>query len=181
MAALTLRADAKLDGAERGAVDAAVRAAGGTIAWHFSERVGRTYAAAEVPDAAVAAVRGAAAGFSLSEGALIALAVYPSIPEALPLLRDALAGPGRPAGVLAAEPVAGGVAIEWDPRVTSARVLFGIVDAELARFAASRTSELLAPLTPSLEAAVAADGLSTPEIAPERMLDVALERAGIHV
>jgi hypothetical protein len=178
---VTLRADAILEDAARAAIDDAVRAEGGTVDWRTSERAGRTYGVAAVPAEAVPRVEAAAAGLTLFRDAIIALAVYPSVPEALPLVLDALTGPGRPAGVLDACACVGGIAVEWNPAVTGAAIVMGLIDVELARVRAARATELLSPLTVAVEAAIAAEGLATPEIVPERILDVALERAGIRV
>lgn len=131
-----------------------------------------------------AGVRAAAAanGAIAYDASVIAIAVFPSVVEALPRLADALGGPGRPAGVRGCEACGGdGVAIEWDLEVTPAAVVLGLVDVELARFAAGRTAELLSPLPPAWIARIAADGLRAPEISPDRMLETLVQRAGLHV
>ncbi|HTX60178.1 MAG TPA: hypothetical protein VMH02_10960 [Verrucomicrobiae bacterium] len=181
MNATTLRAEATLDDTDRGAVEEAVRVRGGTIRWRSSPRVGRTYGLAELPGNGepIRAILGERIG--VREGAIIALAVFPSVAEALPALLEALAGEGRPAGVLACEPCEGGVVVEWDPAVTPAHLVLALIDVELARFASGRTVELLTPLSVGLAAAVAAGGLATPEVAPERVLELLIERAGRRV
>ena len=69
--------------------------------------------------------------------------------------------------------------LEWDPARTAARLIFAVIDAELGRFASGRTVELLTPLPEELLARVAADGLGTPEIASNRVLETLLERTKI--
>ena len=44
---------------------------------------------------------------------------------------DALAGDGRPAGILACRAIPNGVVVEWDPSVSGARLVTSLVDAEL--------------------------------------------------
>ena len=54
-----------------------------------------------------------------------------------------------------------------------------MLDTELQRFASGRTAELLAPLPEAIAAQIAAEGLQTPEIASNRVLETLLERMGI--
>ncbi len=174
----TLSFDGGMDDARRAALDAAVFREGGVVAWRTSRPAGRSYALLELPDrydqsAVVAAVPEA----SWYDGAIIALAVFPAVPEALPRLLEALDGPGRPAGVLASRPCAGGVIVEWDPQRVGVRVVLGLVDAELQRFNSGRTAEVLSPLPLELVAAIAAQGLEAPEIEPARILEARIDRA----
>jgi hypothetical protein len=131
----------------------------------------------ELPDAYDAGAISFAAGDIAYDRPIIALAVFPAVPEALPRIHDAFAGAGRPAGILACHRCPGGVIVEWDPRVTRADVVLGLVDVELRRFASGRTAELLSPLPDSLVAQVAAEGLDAPQIEPNRILELGIERA----
>ena len=164
---------------ELAAVEASLRAWGGTVKWRTNTRGGRTYGVASVPSASEAASVGASTRATVYETAIIALALFPEVPEALPHLLAALGGDGRPAGVLACEPCAGGAIVEWDPRRTTAATVLEVADVELRRFNSGRTAELLAPLPPDVVTAVAAEGLQAPEIAPDRELETLLERAGV--
>lgn len=152
--------------------------------WRLSRRADRSYALLEFETAGPAGVLAAAAagGAVVYDAPVIAIAVFPSVAEALPALTAALDGPGRPAGVRACEPCGGGgVAIDWDLEVTPAAIVLGVVDVELARFASGRTAELLSPLPPPWVAKIAADGLQAPEISPGRTLETLVQRAGLHV
>lgn len=161
-----------------------VRSHGGTVQWRASERAKRAYASVEIPDGvgvAADALRAVAqSAVTVWDGAVIALAVFPALAEALPPLLDALAGPGRPAGVISCDAIDGGIAVEWDPERTGASVVLGTIDVELSAFACGRTAELLTPLTAAWAARIAAEGLQAPQIAPDRMLETLLERAGLH-
>jgi hypothetical protein len=170
---LTLRIDGSADDEAREAVDALLVNQGGRALWHTSAATGRSYALLELP--APCDVTGIAAGATVYQTPIIALAVFPAVREALPSLLDALGGPGRPAAILSCEPCTGGVVIEWDPQRASAAVVLGLLDVELRRFDSGRTAELLSPLPPGSIARVAADGLQAPQIAPERVLEMLLD------
>lgn len=165
------------DDVRRAAIDRAVREAGGSIRWRTSETAGRSYALLEVPERADGdAIRIATEGAPYDR-AVIALAVFPAVPEALPYVIEAVAGSGRPEGVLAAHPCARGVVVEWDPERTRASVVVGLVDVELQRFASGRTADVLSPLPPAIVAKLAADGLEAPQIEPTRILELRTDRA----
>jgi hypothetical protein len=173
----TLSIDGVLESERRAEVDDAVRRLGGAATWRASEAAQRTYVLLELPDGYDrAAVAGAWAGVAYDK-AIIALALFPAISEALPPLLEALGGPGRPAGVLACLPCPAGVVVEWDPGLTQARVVLGIADVELRRFASPRVTEVLAPLPPTVVALLAANGLCTPQIEPQRILELRINRA----
>lgn len=177
----TARSDGILDDSRREAVKAAVAARGGRCTWRTSDRCRRSYALLEFPEgeasfeplSAVAAANGA----TVYESPVIALAVFPAVPEALPPLLRALGGTGRPAGVLRCDACGDGAAVEWDIERTPASVVLGLVDVELARFASGRTIELLTPLPPAWRARIARDGLRAPEISSDRILEALVERA----
>jgi hypothetical protein len=162
--------------AERDDVEAAVRRAGGSVSWRTSARAGRTYGLVTLPAGNAASALGAA---KVHGAALIAVAVFPGVAEALPFLLDALGGAGRPSGVLGCAPCPGGVVVEWDPRQTTAATILGLIDVELRRFGGARSAELLAPLPPDLVARLASEGLQAPDIGSERELETLLERAGL--
>jgi len=71
--------------------------------------------------------------------------------------------------------------VEWDLERSPAGVVLGAIDVELRRFNSGRTAELLTPLSPQSIARIAADGLQSPELTSDRVLEVLLERAGLHV
>lgn len=179
----TAKVEEVLEVSQRDAVDAALRACGGSARWRVSARAGRSYALLGLPDecsnVAVAAAA-AAGGATAYDAPVIALAVFPTVAEALPPLGTALGGPGGPAGVRSCEPCPnGGAVVEWDLETTPAAVVLGLIDVELARFAAGRTIELLTPLPPAWTARIAADGLRTPEISSARILETLLDGAGL--
>jgi hypothetical protein len=173
----TLSIDGVLDSKRRAEIDDVVRRAGGTSIWRWSEPARRTYALLELPEGYDhAAIRAASAGV-VYDKAVIALALFPALAEALPPVLEALGGMGRPAGILACRPCPGGAVVEWDPDLTQAAVVLGIVDIELRRFASPRVAELLSPLPPAMVAKVAASGLRAPQIQPQRILELRIDRA----
>jgi hypothetical protein len=179
MPASTLRSDVPLHDAVRATVASAIAARGGTVTWRDDERSGRTYGLIELPGETPAVRAVVREPVTVFEAPVIALAVSPSVPEALPAILDAFAGEGRPAGMISCAASGGRAILEWDPARTPARLVFAVLDAELRRFASGRTSELLAPLPEAVAAQIAAEGLATPEIATGRVLETLIERAGI--
>lgn len=173
----TLSIEGVLESKRRAEIDDAVRRLGGTAIWRASEAACRTYALLELPDGCDRAAIAATRAEVVYDKAVIALALFPAIPEALPPLLEALGGPGRPAGILTCRPCPGGVIVEWDPDLTQAAVVLGVVDVELRRFGSSRIAEVLAPLPPSVVALLAASGLRAPQIEPARILELRINRA----
>jgi hypothetical protein len=169
---LTLSMEGDPTASQRDALEDAVRVRGGSVIWRSSATTGRSYASLALPVADNASPLPVPVGATLYEKAIIALAVFPAIAEALPPLVAALDGTGRPAGMLACHAVPGGVALEWDPRVSSAAVVLGLVDVELKRFASGRRAELLAPLPPEITTQIAAESLHAAEIVPDRVLEL---------
>jgi len=167
--AASIRFDAVPDAAVRAALERRIAAAAGRIAWQDDAATGRTYALVETPEPFEAAVGTAYAG------AIIALAVTPRPPEAFPALADAFDGAGRPSGMLACDRIGDELVLEWDPARTRASVVVALLDAELARFRGTRASRALAPMPDAVLAAIAADGLEAPEIAPDRILETYVE------
>jgi hypothetical protein len=174
---LTLSMDGELDGGRRAAIDNLVRSERGCALWRASASAGRSYALLELPDTADRTAIRAAFGATVYDRPVIALAVFPTVPEALLPLREALGAAGRPAGVLACRDAPGGVVVEWDPGVTGVDVVMALVDVELARFHSGRAAELLSPLPPALVAEIAAKALEAPQVEPRRILEMRIEGA----
>ena len=172
MTYLTLSMEGVPTDKQRHALEEAARRGGGHAIWRSSAAAGRSYASVALPGPDAAASISTPAGATLYEKAVIALAVFPALAEALPPLLDALAGDGRPAGILACRAIPNGVVVEWDPSVSGARLVTGLVDTELGRFACGRTSEVLSPLPPEVTTAIAAEGLQAEQILPQRVLEL---------
>jgi hypothetical protein len=177
VAYLTLSIGGTPDERRREAIDEAVRAQGGRTTWRVHPKIGRSYALIESAGPIDAQAIRAVSGGQAYEAAVIALAVSPAVPQALPKLLEALGGPGRPAGILACEPLPGGAVIEWDPNVSSAQLVMGLIDAELRRFASGRTAEVLGPLPESAIVKIASEGLQAPEIGLDRVLEALVDDA----
>ncbi len=109
----------------------------------------------------------------------IVLAVFPSVPQALPALERALVGPGAPGGILCVRRAEDRIVVEWDPERSAVRLVMSVIDAELQRYGSGRRTELLAPLSEQRLAAIAAAELQAPEIAPDRILEALLAKAGL--
>jgi hypothetical protein len=165
--------------AELSGVERVAREHGATIVVRSNERIDRTYGLLDVADLAAAEGVRTATHAKLYDTAIIALAVYPTAAEALPALLDAFGGAGRPSGILECALRARGAVIEWDPRLASAAVVVALIDVELRRFSAGRTAELLSPLPEAVAAGICAEGLAAPEIAPERIIETLVDRAGL--
>jgi hypothetical protein len=171
-----LRANS-LDDARRSNIDATIVARGGSACWRTSQKLDRTYALIEIPDDVDPA--GLAFGAAIAVGApTIALAVYPTVAEALPLLHEVFSGPARPSGVVDATLAGGAIVIEWDLDRTPVALVLDLIDAELDRFHSGRTTELLTPLSQAWMARIASDGLQCPDIQPDRILETLLTQAG---
>ncbi|MBV8197760.1 MAG: hypothetical protein JO263_06480 [Candidatus Eremiobacteraeota bacterium] len=175
MTYLTLRLDETAHDRRRAAIEDVVRRHGGTSEWRTHGGVGRSYALLEVagpdPRAEIAAV----AQGTLYDTAVIALAVSPTVPQALPALYEALGGSGRPAAVLDCRESGSTLLLEWSLDAALPGLILGVIDAELRRFASGRITELLNPLPPHVVTRLAADGLGAPEIEPKRVLDLLLD------
>jgi hypothetical protein len=68
--------------------------------------------------------------------------------------------------------------VEWDPERSAPSVVLGLIDVELRRFNAGRTTEVLSPLSSETIARIARTQLQAPQVATDRILDVLLEQAG---
>jgi hypothetical protein len=142
-------------------------------------RYARAYALVEGCDAYALAGIASAESVTVFDTAIIALAVFPSAPEALRGLAEALGGPGRPAGIVATESWDGGIIVEWDLDRTSAAIVLGLADIEVRRFRSGRHTELLSPLPLEWWTRIASVGLAAPQIAPDRVLEALLEQSGV--
>lgn len=174
MSAFTLAYRKVPNDAEISAVEAVVRAGGGEIAWQTDATRGRTYALVEKADERCAGALREKCGAAFVGRPIIALAVLPSVAEALPPILHALGGPGAPVGVRSCEAVGGAALIEWDLDRTGLPVVLGLIDIEIARFRARRVNALLSPLPLAWWARIAADGLAA-DVTPDRVLEALLE------
>jgi hypothetical protein len=177
VAYLTLSIEGMPDDQCRVAIDAAVRGQGGRATWRAHPAVGQSYALLDLPDSYDAQAIRMACGGVMYETAIIAMAISPAVPQALPRLYEALGGAGRPAGVLSCRTSGGSVVVEWDPGVSGVDVVMGLVDVELRRFASGRTAEVLAPLPAAVIANIASRGLQAPQIQPDRVLEFLVDDA----
>ncbi|MGC2634045.1 MAG: hypothetical protein WA215_07530 [Candidatus Cybelea sp.] len=172
---LTISIAGNPDDSRRDAIEAFAQAQGGRATWRFNPSAGRSYALLELPDGIDLSEVSIAPTEVAYETAVIAWAVFPTVPEALPNLYAALGGPGRPVGVLACRPCPEGAIVEWDPDSGGIEIIMKLVDVELRRFCSGRRGELLSPLTPRLSAKIAASGMSAPEIAVDRILELLID------
>lgn len=172
VAYFTLSIDGVPDDAQRAAIDEAVQREGGSAQWRVNPTFGRSYASIEAAESADLSALRALPHAVLYEGAVIALAVSPTVAQALPKLVEAIDGPGKPAGVLACRQTGDGAIVEWDARVTRPELVFGAIDVELRRFASGRAATLLSPLPKSVVTSVAAAGLAAPQIRNDRILEL---------
>jgi hypothetical protein len=164
--------------ARRSEIDANIAARGGVARWRVIPKLDRTYALVEFPDDADP--DGLVPDAALATGMpIIALAVYPTVIEALPVLVEVLGGAGRPAGVVACERSGDAVVVEWDLERTSSALMLDLIDTELDRFHSGRVTELLSPLSDTWLSRIAAEGLQCPDIAPDRILETLIDRAGL--
>jgi hypothetical protein len=148
---LTISSPGSPDDSRRDAIEAIARVRGGRAMWRINPSAGRSYALLELPDGFDPSEIPIAPGEVVYQTAVIAWAVFPTVPEALPQLYEALGGTGR---------------IE---------IVMKVVDVELRRFCSGRRAELLSPLTPALSAKIAASGVAAPEIAADRILELLVD------
>jgi hypothetical protein len=172
---LTISSPGSPDDSRRDAIEAIARVRGGRAMWRINPSAGRSYALLELPDGFDPSEIPIAPGEVVYQTAVIAWAVFPTVPEALPQLYEALGGTGRPRGVLACRPCPQGAIVEWDPDSGGIEIVMKVVDVELRRFCSGRRAELLSPLTPALSAKIAASGVAAPEIAADRILELLVD------
>lgn len=176
----TWRFDRDLAHNERADFAASVASAGARCELVSSARFGITYALLDLPaheNAFDLAMRYPSA--IKNDPAIIALGIEPEAADALRVLHEALAKAGAPSGVARADVREGGLIVEFDPLVTPWHVIDVLIDVELKRFGSTaRTTTLLSPLSLEMEAAVAAAGLSCPDLRTGRILEVLVRDAG---
>ena len=176
--AFTLRYRAVPDANEIARIDDLVQRHGAKIEWTLAPDFERAYALIEGSFPFSLPVEASSACHAF-DSAIIALAVCPSVPEALPKLQEALGGRGRPSGVSSCETIGTSVVVEWNLDETPARVVLELIDVELARYQSARKNQLLSPLPLAWWTQIAADGLSAPEIAPNRVLEALIEEHNV--
>jgi hypothetical protein len=159
---------------ERAAAVAALDSAGAKVTSWGTARTGRDYARLALSSAAdIERVRAAIDG-RVDEPALTVLDIVPREPERLAALLRALAGPGRPAGIIEASPGTGAICVELDERTTPLRLVVDIVDLELARVPGRSIAPVL-PLGDESLTAFAAATLAAPEIDQSRLVETYLD------
>lgn len=179
MFSFSIRFQPEADDALLAEAEALVRRCGARVTWQRSTACKRTYGLVEGADAACASALREATRAVVLDRPVIALAITPGAPEALPPILNALGGPGRPAGVLGCESHAGSVVVEWDLDVTPLDVILNAVDVEIDRFRARRVNALLTPLPLAWWTRIAAIGLHSPDITAQRVLEEQLEVHGV--
>jgi hypothetical protein len=175
MSAFTLRFQPEPSDAELRAVERAVHDCGARVTWQHATACKRMYGLVEgATPACISELREATVA-TVYDRPVIALAVFPSVAEALPPLLHALGGPGRPSGVVACDRCDGGAIVEWDLDISPLDVIMNLIDIEIDRYHARRTNALLTPLPLRWWTTIAANGLRAPDITPERVLEEQLE------
>jgi hypothetical protein len=139
----------------------------------------RQYAYIEADDTGLRDDLSSIAEVTVFDGPVIALAVSPTVAEALPGLLHALGGPGRPAGILDCARIDDTIIIEWDLDRTAWPTIETLIDVELRILRSGRVNALLSPLPVEWVARLAAYALRAPEITADRILEVQLERHGL--
>ena len=177
MSSLTLSYHSFPGAEEINAIDAIAGDAHATICWMHTPEFGRAYALVEdASERCVSALR-ERAGDAFNPSPLIALAIVPSVDEALPPIIDALYGRGGLAGVKSCVRAGDAIIVEWDLERTGAAIVLDLVDVEIARFHARRVNHLLTPLPIAWSARIASEGLGAPEISRDRVLEALLKDA----
>ncbi|HTZ54834.1 MAG TPA: hypothetical protein VMB20_07190 [Candidatus Acidoferrum sp.] len=175
MSAFTVRFQPEPSDAEIRAAEAAAHDLGARVTWQHATACKRMYGLVEGASPACISTLREATVATVYDRPVIALAVFPSVAEALPQLLRALGGPGRPDGVHACDRCEGGMIVEWDLDATPLDVIMNLIDIEIDRFHARRVNVLLNPLPLAWWTTIAASGLRAPEITPERVLEEQLE------
>lgn len=142
--------------------------------------IDRTYALVEgstaVEPAELLAALPAARAF---DTAIIVLAIEPTPPDALPAIAEALSGAGGLTGVLECKRSGRALIVELEPHKTSPALVLQLADIELRRFSGYRRVRTLAPLPADVVAAIAANAMQAPEVAPDRILETLLEESRV--
>ncbi len=131
--ALSLRYDRVLAGSEREALASVLLSLAVTpTSWSLARPLERTYLRCEyegeTPAAAALAPTGCA---RLDAPPLVVLDVIPAGGAGLAALEHALAGAGRPLGIVSCERTATGLVVELEDEVTPLDLVVALVDAEL--------------------------------------------------
>lgn len=135
---------------------------------------GRTYALVSLPASAELAALPAALDARVDEPPLVVLAVVPYRRVHLGALVRALAGPGRPVGIIDARTVDEGLIVELDDTRTPLSLVVDAIDVEL-RDTPGRTIVPLLGLRDETLAAFAAATLAAPEIDRARLIETWVE------
>lgn len=169
----TWRFDSTLSANEQAAFESAARSAGLHAHAVSSSRLGASYILLNFPEGADPLEFAARYPSAVTyDSPIIALAIEPQAREALPNLREALGGPGAPAGVVRAEEQGEMLVLEFAPERSSWKLIQRVIEAELLRFgSATRATNLLSPLSLEMEAQIASDCLQCPELLPDRVLE----------
>lgn len=172
----TWRFDALLSPQELQTLLGAARAQGIACEACAVERFGSTYVSASVPDARAgqefAARQSASATY---DPPVIALAIEPQNPNALPALFEALGGSGAPVAVTGCERRDAALILEVAASAPAWRVVRAVIEAELARFSSSHTTTLLSPVPLAVQAEIAAAGLACPDVTPARVIEALID------
>ncbi len=178
--ARTVRIECVLSDAERRRIAQVLDGMGADVAFRCSDTFDRTYALVQgSPTSEPIEAEAVLPQAHWFPDVVLALAIEPSAPQALPALLHAFAGNGAPAGVRGCERRAQSLIVEFALHITPPELVLNLADIELRRFAASRSCRLLSPLPESDLAAIAARGLNAPEIASNRILESLLEGARV--
>ncbi|MDP9110959.1 MAG: hypothetical protein M3M96_04950 [Candidatus Eremiobacteraeota bacterium] len=160
------------------AVEAAVARCGGRVSWQRNAGGFPSYALVEgASEECAPQLRDA--GNMVLDSPVIAIAVSPHAAEAMPFLEHALRGAGAPAIVSCCERFGDALLLEWNLDRAGAATVMALVDVELARVKCARTTRVLAPMPLAWWSRIAAEGLQSPEIAPDRVLEALLEQQGV--
>ncbi len=179
MSTFTLRYRTRPSDAAIARVADIVQRRGGTIAWRHNEDEIPTYALIENADDGCAVELAAVVEAEIADGPIIALAVSPQVPQAMPLLEHALAGPGAPVALDVCRRSGDALLLEWNLDRLAAPTLLALVDVELARVRSGRTTRLVAPIPLIWWTRIASHGLAAPDVVPERVLEFLLEQRGV--
>ncbi len=178
--ARTLRIDAPANDAVQSRVRAAFARDGVRVSFGPKNSLARTYALVEGPEGSdPSELEQRVPDGRWYEEAIIALAIEPTPADALQHVQNALGGRGGPAGVLGSEIAGSQLVLELLPSVTQPSLVLRIVDVELKRFNGHRRTQLLSALPLEVMARIAAQGLQTPELAADRVLEALLEEAHV--
>jgi hypothetical protein len=172
----SVRFDGVLAEEEREAASQRVSSFGARLlALRAHEGLRRTYGLLELDERCdVAAISSVLAGVQLHEPPLAILEIVPDHQRRLPALAHALAGNGRPAGIVEASATAHSVVLEVNVAKTPLSLVLDIVDCELETAPGRRIVPLI-PLSDELLAAFARDLLNDPALDVSRLIETYTE------